>query len=213
MIFVARQIQEKCQEQNKDLYIAFIDLIKAFESINRGALWKVPSRLSCPANFITILRLLHDKMTATVLINGIEIEPFTIRIEMKQGCDIAPTLFTIYLCAITFLVSHRLPCGVKTDYRLDGRLFNLCILKAKTKVTKTAVIDLQYADDCAIFSHTAEELQTSLDILTEAYHSIGLSINIRKTKIICQSAPGNIEGPPDIKIYGITLEVFDSSRT
>ena len=65
MIFVARQIQEKCQQQNKDL---FIDSAKAFESINREALWKVLSRFDCPANFITILRL----VTATVLINGTE---------------------------------------------------------------------------------------------------------------------------------------------
>ena len=35
MIFVAQQIQEKCQEQNKNLYIALIDLPKAFDSINR----------------------------------------------------------------------------------------------------------------------------------------------------------------------------------
>ena len=67
-------------------------------------------------------------------------------------------------------------------------------------MTKTAVIDFQYAYDCATLVHTAEKLQTSLDLLTEAYQSLGLSINIRKTKI---------EGPPDIKISGTTLEVVE----
>ena len=97
---------------------------------------------------------------------------------MKQGCFIAPTLFTIYLFAILFLVHDLLPCGAEVDYRLDGRLFNLSRLKAKTKVTKAAVIDLQYAYECTILAHTAEELQTSLDLLTEAYQGIGLSINM-----------------------------------
>ena len=69
----------------------------------------------------------------------------------------------------------------------------------------TTVIRFQYADDCAILVHTAEELQTSLDLLTEVYQSLRLSTNIRKTKIIYQSAPGNVEGPPDIKISGTTL--------
>ena len=30
MIFTARQLQEKCQEQNVDLYMTFVDLTKAF---------------------------------------------------------------------------------------------------------------------------------------------------------------------------------------
>ena len=51
----------------------------------------------------------------------------------------------------------------------------------------------KYTDDCAILAHTAEELQTSIDLLTEAYQSLGLSINIRKPKIIYQSVSGNIE--------------------
>jgi len=37
MIFAARQIQEKCREQNRDLYMVFIDLTKAFDLVNRQA--------------------------------------------------------------------------------------------------------------------------------------------------------------------------------
>jgi len=35
MIFAARQIQKKCREQNRDLYMVFIDLTKAFDSVNK----------------------------------------------------------------------------------------------------------------------------------------------------------------------------------
>ena len=38
MIFAMRQIQEKCREQNQDLYMVFIDLTKAFDSVNRTGL-------------------------------------------------------------------------------------------------------------------------------------------------------------------------------
>jgi len=37
----------------------------------------------CPVNVISILRLLHDKMTATVFIDGTKTEPFTIRTGVK----------------------------------------------------------------------------------------------------------------------------------
>nr|XP_014350459.1 PREDICTED: uncharacterized protein LOC106705466 [Latimeria chalumnae] len=41
MIFTARQLQEKCREQHKPLYMAFFDLTKAFDSVNREALWRI----------------------------------------------------------------------------------------------------------------------------------------------------------------------------
>ena len=45
MIFVLRQIQEKCREQNMGLYAAFVDLTKAFDTVSRenpGAPWLSP---------------------------------------------------------------------------------------------------------------------------------------------------------------------------
>ena len=39
MTFVARQLQEKCREQHQDLYLAFVDLTKAFDTVNRDLLW------------------------------------------------------------------------------------------------------------------------------------------------------------------------------
>ena len=48
MIFVLRQIQEKCREQNMVLYAVFVDLTKAFGTVSRGRLWKILARLGCP---------------------------------------------------------------------------------------------------------------------------------------------------------------------
>ena len=48
MIFVARLLQEKCREQHRDLFIAFIDLTKEFDTVNRDLLWQIcmPSTFS-----------------------------------------------------------------------------------------------------------------------------------------------------------------------
>ena len=40
-MLLGRQIQEKSKEQHKDLYMVFIDLTKAFDSINRTGLWSL----------------------------------------------------------------------------------------------------------------------------------------------------------------------------
>ena len=39
MIFTAKQLQEKCREQNVDLYMTFVDLTKAFDTVSRDGLW------------------------------------------------------------------------------------------------------------------------------------------------------------------------------
>ena len=40
-IFTARQLQEKCQEQNVDLYMTFVDFTKAFDTVSRRDLRKL----------------------------------------------------------------------------------------------------------------------------------------------------------------------------
>ena len=70
MIFTVRQIQDKCTEQNVCLYAVFVDLTKAFDTVNRVALWAILRTLGCPAKFTTLIRLLHDYMTGEVLSDG-----------------------------------------------------------------------------------------------------------------------------------------------
>lgn len=41
MVFAARHLQKKCKEQNSNLYSAFIDLTKAFDTVSREGLWKI----------------------------------------------------------------------------------------------------------------------------------------------------------------------------
>lgn len=48
MIFSLRQLQEKCREQRRPLYIAFIDLTKAFDLVSRSGLFTLLHRIGCP---------------------------------------------------------------------------------------------------------------------------------------------------------------------
>ena len=48
MTFTARQLQEKCEEQNVDLYMTFVDLTKAFDTVSRDGLWKIMAKFGCP---------------------------------------------------------------------------------------------------------------------------------------------------------------------
>ena len=41
MVFSLRQLQEKCREQQQPLFVAFIDLTKAFDLVSRDNLLKI----------------------------------------------------------------------------------------------------------------------------------------------------------------------------
>lgn len=142
MIFVARQLQEKCSEQNQPLYMAFIDLTKAFDSVNHQALWQVLAKIGCPDKYILILRLLHDNMSATVLTGfGDETEPFRVDTGVKQGCVIAPSLFSIFIATILHPTGNQLPQGVKIMYRTD-ELLNINRFRAKGQTTTVSITEL-----------------------------------------------------------------------
>ena len=48
MIFSIRQLQEKCRDQQMPLYIAFIDLTKAFDFVSRQDLFHLLKKIGCP---------------------------------------------------------------------------------------------------------------------------------------------------------------------
>jgi len=79
MVFVLRQLQEKWREQNKGLYVTFVDPTKAFEG--------------CPPKFLSMVMQLHEDQRDQVRNSNDLSEPFPILNGVKQGCVLAPTLF------------------------------------------------------------------------------------------------------------------------
>ena len=148
-------------------------------------------------------------MKGCVLFDGEQSGSFNINTGVKQGCVIAPTLFSIFLAAFISLAAVDQAKGVGIIYRTDGELFNMRRLKAKTKVKATSIVDLQYADDCAIAAHTEADLQNTLDAFSEAYKLLGLTVNVTKTKVLFQPAHPLTATAPNIDIEGATLENVD----
>ena len=70
MIFVARQLPEKFREQHHDLYLAFVDLKKAFDTVSRDLLCNIRRKFGCPPTFIAILQQFHTGMCAEVVMAG-----------------------------------------------------------------------------------------------------------------------------------------------
>ncbi|BHF59700.1 hypothetical protein SprV_0100266100 [Sparganum proliferum] len=189
MIFAARQLQEKCQEMRTHLYSTFVDLTKAFDTVNRQGLWKITQKFDCPERFIMMVRQLYDGMMARVTDNGAVSEAFAVTNRVKQGCGLAPTLFNLMFSAILMDAYRDEHLGIRIAYRTDGHLLNQWRMHFQSRVSTTTVHEFLFADDCALNTTSEEEMQRSMDLFSAACANFGLVINTQETVVMHQPPP------------------------
>ena len=175
--------------------------------MSREGLWQVLQKFGCPEKFINLTASLHDGMQAHVSYGNAQSKDFAVSTGVKQGCVLAPTLFSLYLTAMLEVAFRSTQEGVYIQTRHNADLFNVSHFKAKTKTEHILVQEMLFADDSAIVAHTAEEIQALVDRFESAARSFSLTINIKKTECLYQ--PSKLVVPPpmpsDIKINNENL--------
>ncbi|PFX12093.1 RNA-directed DNA polymerase from mobile element jockey [Stylophora pistillata] len=212
MTFAVQQVQEKCREQNMDLYALFVDLTKAFHTVDRAALWKVLQKLGCPRKFVTLIRLFHDSMTGLVLSGGEASEPFEITNCVKQGCVLAPVLFNLFFACVLSHAVKDIEDGVYIRNRLVGSLFDPRRLNAKTQSIEKLILEALFTDDCALMAHSESTLQLTVDKFAEASRLFGLTISLGKTEVLLQPSPLATDHRPSISIEGTELRTVEEFK-
>ena len=123
MIFVARQLMEKTREHEDSLFMMFVDLKKAYDSVPRNALWTVLAKCGVPPTMLSIIRSFHEGMQAGVRVRNAVTNCFEVRNGLRQGCTMAPTLFNIYFSAmVTRWHSQSGEAGVPILYKHGRKL-------------------------------------------------------------------------------------------
>ncbi|XP_069196071.1 uncharacterized protein [Procambarus clarkii] len=70
---------EKCREQKQPLFVAFIDLMKAFDLVSRDGLFKMLHKIGCPPRLLIITRSFQENMKGTVVFDGLTSDTFDIQ--------------------------------------------------------------------------------------------------------------------------------------
>ena len=79
------------------MYMCFIDLQQAYDSVDRELLWVVLARFGVAENMLTVIRQFHEGMRARVCTDdGEHSEWFDVTQGLRQGCVLSPLLFNIW---------------------------------------------------------------------------------------------------------------------
>ena len=84
--FVVRRLPELARKKRIPLFVCFIDLTKAYDSVDRTPLWTLLAHFDVPQNMVSVIRQFHDGMPACVrLDNRVCSRRFAVEQGLRQG--------------------------------------------------------------------------------------------------------------------------------
>ena len=106
-----------------------------------------------------------------------------------EWCKAELTLFAIFFTMKLREAKEYLQYGIYIRFSTDGCAFSLHHLLSRTKTSEEQIADLLFADNCALLVHTEEALQRIDTCFANTATAFGLTISLKKTKVMCQKDP------------------------
>jgi hypothetical protein len=153
-IFIVRQLQEKYLAKKKDLWLAFVDLEKAFDRVPREVVWWALRHEGVSEGLIQVIKAMYDGGMTSVKHKGGDSRFFEVKVGVHQGSVLSPILFIIVLEALSKAFRTGLPW------------------------------ELLYADDLVLVADTKEHLMEKLRRWKGGMEDKGLRVNVGKTKVM-----------------------------
>ena len=74
-----------------------IDAEKAFDKIQHPFMMKTLSKVGFEGTYLNIIKVIYDKPTANIILNGQKLKSFPLRSRTRQGCPLSSLLFNVVL--------------------------------------------------------------------------------------------------------------------
>ena len=165
--FVLNTILWKAKAEGKNVHCSYVDIKKAYDSVNRERLWEIMSRFGFSDVFINCIKKLYDDDYVTSSVNGTMTRPVYLSRGVRQGCSLSPLLFALYLADL----------GSELEKSQHGFVLSGKVISA-----------LLFADDLVLISRTEVGLKELLKIVLKHCKYLKLIISTAKSKVIYPNA-------------------------
>jgi hypothetical protein len=171
-IFLLQTIIEKVVKKNKiRLYAVFIDFKKAYDTVDRGKLFKRLQDIGINGPFLKNLKAMYETVSYKIKLKDGYLDPIKSNLGLKQGCPLSPMMFNLYIDDIKDIFDEQ--CDPVT-------------------ITDTKISHFLYADDLVLVSLSPEGLQRSLDKISNYAITKSLTISIKKSKSMIFNTGGRL---------------------
>ena len=76
--------------KNKNHMIISVDAEKAFDEIQHPLMIKTLQKVDIEGTYLNIIKAIHEKPTANIILNGEKLKAFPLRSGTRQGCPLSP---------------------------------------------------------------------------------------------------------------------------
>ena len=191
-IFVLKTLINKYAYCNKTkLYTCFVDFKKAFDTVWRPALLHKLLNKGIGGNFYRVIDHVYSTTVCAVKQSHVQSNFFSTNRGVKQGDNLSPTLFNIFIDDFT----EYLDISKTSPVKLNNIQFN----------------SLFFADDLLLVSESADGLQHCLDALEKYCCDWKLEVNTHKTNAMVFSSKKTTEMTCKIR-YKEDIEFVDEYK-
>ena len=180
-MFTLRHLIDQHIHTRRLLYCLFIDFEKAFDMVPRAELIKRCGQLGMHGRFLDAVISMYESIYMVVKVDGRLGTPIHTASGTKQGGELSPLLFSIFIEQLHELLTLHAP-------------------DIGAIIQDKHVPALMYADDVNGILLSAEDVQTFLDILALFCRLFGMKVNTSKTYIVIYRS-SNQRIPQHVKQY------------
>lgn len=166
-IFTLKQLIEKYTDDD-NIYVAFIDIEKAFDCVPRDWIWKCLSKRGINSKLKNAIASIYRRTRNYVRVGGMQSEEFLTKEGLRQGGVLSPTLFNIVLDDILKEIKKQTR-KIQIGYK------NMRIVE---------IAESAFADDLLVYARNVNDLQVNLSIWETALKKRNMRINAEKTKVM-----------------------------
>ena len=213
MTFVVRRLQEIGRKAGVSLFMCFIDLQKAYDTVDRTLLWQVLTRIGVPPQMIAVIQQFYNRMRACVRPDvGVCLDWFEVEQGLRQGCVLSPLLFNIFFAAVLTVVLQRF----SEEPAIFAEL--VCLKEPPTSIGPEPAMDyvlcavwgMLYADDACIVSRSPQGLAKMMEVIVEVCRAFALTVSAKKTETMCMPPPRTSRTMVQIEAAGQTYKQVQS---
>ena len=167
--FILDTILWKARALGQDVHLAYVDISKAYDSVNREILWARMSRMGFGGSFLTSLQALYCGDSVESVVNGSSTRPVYLRRGLRQGCSLSPILFALYISDI-------------------GR--DLSSLPTGFELGKLRVSALLFTDNIVLVGRSRGELMDLISRVKRHCDGLKLVISVEKSQVVSPQGEG-----------------------